>query len=471
MRAKINSAVIKNIIMTLVTTVALGGVVAYSQDGSAPLGAAARARAAPASPAKVPLEIGDKLKISFYEILDMGAVKQSGQNRPDPQGALRTFYQRMDLSGDYAVEQDGAISIPLLGQFQVEGRALDELRADLAVSFTSVIGRSANIDVKISDRSPIYVVGPVKNPGAYKHIPGMIVLHAVALAGGLDRGEANALGMVEGIREMERLRTVSFQFKQLLARRARLEAERDGATTLPMPVQLTSLEDEGAVRTFIATESTILHAEQAKRRLQDRDISLRVAAARNEVEALRRKLDQIDIQRDMRSERLNDLQKLKDRGWVTSTNVVALRSELSDVEARRQDYLVQVAQAEARLAEAEEAGPRLSAEDDANLALAIATADKEIAAAHETMASAAALTTILHRSGGAQQPELYEIVRQSKEGPTTLRATETSPLMPGDVLKVVPKPAVVVPSVVPSLATPVPQSEPTGNRINTAYQR
>jgi protein involved in polysaccharide export with SLBB domain len=471
MRAEIKSAVIKNIIMTLATTVALGGVVAYSQDGSSPQGAADSARAAPASPAKVPLEIGDKLKISFYETLDMAAAKQSGQNRPDPQGALRTFYQRMDLSGDYAVEQDGAISIPLLGQFQVEGRALDELRADLAVSFTSVIGRSANIDVKISDRSPIYVVGPVKNPGAYKHVPGMIVLHAVALAGGLDRGEANALSMVEGVREMERLRTISFQFKQLLARRARLEAERDGATTLPMPVQLTSLEDEGAARTFIATESTILRAEQAKRRLQDRDISLKVAAARNEVEALRRKLDQIDVQRDMRTERLNDLQKLKDRGWVTNTNVVALRSELSDVEARRQDYLVQVAQAESRLAEAEEAGPRLSAEDDANLALAIATADKEIAAAHEAMVSATALTTILHRSGGTQQPELYEIVRQSKEGPTTLRATETSPLMPGDVLKVILKAAAVVPSVVPSLSTPVPQSEPAGNRINTAYQR
>jgi exopolysaccharide production protein ExoF len=471
MRAEIKSAVIKNIIMTLATTVALGGVVAYSQDGSSPQGAADSARAAPASPAKVPLEIGDKLKISFYETLDMAAAKQSGQNRPDPQGALRTFYQRMDLSGDYAVEQDGTISIPLLGRFQVEGRALDELRADLAVSFTSVIGRSANIDVKISDRSPIYVVGPVKNPGAYKHVPGMIVLHAVALAGGLDRGESNALGMVEGVREMERLRTISFQFKQLLARRARLEAERDGATTLPMPVQLTSLEDEGAARTFIATESTILRAEQAKRRLQDRDISLKVAAARNEVEALRRKLDQIDVQRDMRTERLNDLQKLKDRGWVTNTNVVALRSELSDVEARRQDYLVQVAQAESRLAEAEEAGPRLSAEDDANLALAIATADKEIAAAHEAMVSATALTTILHRSGGTQQPELYEIVRQSKEGPTTLRATETSPLMPGDVLKVILKAAAVVPSVVPSLSTPVPQSEPAGNRINTAYQR
>src|SRR6202022_1779408 len=274
--------------------------------------------------------------------------KQGGRDGAEPQGALRTFYQRMDLSGDYTVEQDGAISIPLLGRFQVEGRGLEDVRADLAVSFTAVIERSANIDVKIFDRSPIYVVGPVKNPGAYKYVPGMIVLQAIALAGGLDRGEGNLnlSGMVEGAREMERLRSMSLQVKQLLARRARLEAERDGVSTLPIPIQLAKLvwdaAGERTARTFLATESTILRAEQARRRKkkketasrfaatrneveallatestvlsaeqarrrqQDKEIALRVAAARNEVEALKRKLEQVDVQKDMWIERLND---------------------------------------------------------------------------------------------------------------------------------------------------------------------
>jgi hypothetical protein len=54
----------------------------------------------------------------------------------DLQGALRTFY--------YAVGQDADISIPLLGRFQTEGRALDDSRADVAVLFPAVVGRSAN---------------------------------------------------------------------------------------------------------------------------------------------------------------------------------------------------------------------------------------------------------------------------------------------------------------------------------------
>lgn len=466
-------AIIKNSVMALMATVVLGGDVAYGQgtlpqrravDGSAP---------AATSSAKLPLEMGDKLKISFYETIDMGAMKQSGRDGAELQGALRTFYQRMDLSGEYTVEQDGAISIPLLGRFQVEGRALDDVRADLAVSFTAVIGRSANIDVKIFDRSPIYVVGPVKNPGAYKYVPGMIVLQAIALAGGLDRGEGNLnlSGMVEGAREMERLRSMSLQVKQLLARRARLEAERDGVSTLPIPIQLAKLvwdaAGERTARTFLATESTILRAEQARRRQQDKEIALRVAAARDEVEALKRKLDQADVQKDMRIERLNDMQKLKDRGLVTSNNVVALRTELSDIEAHRQDYLVAIVQAEARLAEAEEASPRLSSENKANLAKAIATVDQEIAAAQEAMISAKALATILYRPNSSKlQAEAYEIVRQSKDGARTLRVTETSPLMPGDVLKINPNVAAINPSSV----APLPQSEPTLPYTQTANE-
>ena len=411
------------------------------------------------SPAKLSLGIGDKLKIAFYEAIDVAAMKQA-----DPQGALRTFYQRMDLTGDYTVEQDGAISIPLLGRFQIEGRALDDVRADLAVSFTSVIGRSANIDVKIVDRSPIYVVGPVKNPGAYKYVPGMIVLHALALAGGLDRGEG-VPGMVEGAREMERLRTMTLQTKQLLARRARLEAERDGVSTLPVPIQLAKLAGEKTAQTFLATESTILRAEQARRQQQRREIASKLAATRNEVEALKSKLEQSEVQKEMRIERLNDLQKLKDRGLVTSNNVVALRTELSDIEAHRQDYLVAIVQAEARLAEAEEASPRLSSEHTANLANAIAAVDKEIAAAQETMISARILATILYKpNSGTPQAEAYEIVRQSRDGARTLPATETSPLMPGDVLKITSGTGAINPTSI----SPIPQSGPPAPYISAA---
>jgi protein involved in polysaccharide export with SLBB domain len=427
----------KNFIIALAVSVLLAGGMASSQDVSRQKSATKDASRTPTFSVKGALGVGDRLKISFYETIDIGDMKRGGRDGGEPQGTLRTFYQRMDLSGEYAVEQDGAISIPLLGRFQVEGRALDDTRADLALSFTDVIGRTADVSVTIIDRSPIYVVGPLKNPGAYKYVPGMIVLHAIALAGGLDRNQENLSGIIEGVREMERLRSKADQVKRLLALRTRLEAQRDGVTTLPMPVQLSELAGEQGALTFLATESAVLRAEQAKRQQQENEIAAKVAAARMEVEALKRKLEQVDVQKDMRIERLNNMQKLKDRYIVTAHDVVMLRTELSDIEARRQDHLVAVVQAEARLAEAEETRARLRSENAANLTKDIVAVDQEIAAAQEAMSLAGTLATILYSSNGhAPHAQTYEIVRQSKDGTTTLQAADTSSLMPGDVLKV-----------------------------------
>jgi hypothetical protein len=81
------------------------------------------------------------------------------------------------------------------------------------------------------------------------------------------------------------------------------------------------------------------------------------------------------------------------------------------------------------------------------------------------MISARVLATILNRpSSGTPQPEAYEIVRQSREGAKTLQATETSPLMPGDVLKINTNTS----AINPTSLSPMPQSVPTLPYINTA---
>jgi exopolysaccharide production protein ExoF len=429
--------------------------VAHTPAALPPERVAALSPPAPTLPAKLPLAIGDNLKIGFFETIDVGSNAPSAGDGADPQGALRTFYQRMDLSGDYAIEPDGGISIPLLGRFQIEGRAVDEVRADLAASFNTVIGKNANVDVKILDRAPVYVVGPVKSPGAYKYVPRMIVLQALALAGGLDRGGDNLSGMVEGAREMERLRVETLQVEHLLAQRARLEAERDGVSALSvpadsvsyllpdegvstLPIRLAKMDLERTAGTFLSRESAILRAEQAKRQQQDQEIALRAAAARSEISELKRKLDQFDVEKELRNERLDAMQKLKDRGVVTTNNVLLLRTELADIEARRQDSLVEVLQAKARLTEAEGDAAKLSSENTANLEKEIATVDNEIAAAREAAISATALATVLYKPGESTGQATYEIVRASKDGAKTLQATETSALMPGDVLKINP---------------------------------
>ena len=403
---------------------------------------------APTRQAKLPIGIGDKLKIGFYESIDAGSKGLD---------ALSTFYQRMDLSGEYTVEQDGSISIPVLGQFQVDGRALDDIRADLAASFLTAIGRSANVDARIIDRSPVYVVGTVKNPGAYRYAPGMIVLQALALAGGLGRGGEGASGMIEGAREVERLRMATLKVQQLLARRARLEAEREEVPALSISagrLSVSSTPDENAVTQsasvlraasdrgrgagpFWEAESEIMRAEQAKRQQIRKEIGLKIAAARSEVDLLKRKLDQFDVEKGLRSERLEAMERLKDRGVETSNTVLVLQTELADIEARRQDSLVNVVEAEGRLVEAEGDNTKLSLDTTATLAKDIEAVDRDLAEAREETMAARSLAAILDPDDmpNAQAPS-YVILRQSKDGTKSFPAAETSLLTPGDVVKV-----------------------------------
>jgi polysaccharide biosynthesis/export protein ExoF len=432
--------VVKNSLVTVLAmaaTAVIAGSVARGQALSTEQPGLSGSPQVPTSAEMGMLGVGDRLKISFFETVDVPDAKSVDRDGADPQGTLRTFYQRMDLSGEYSVEADGALSIPLLGRFQVEGRPINNLRNDLATSFASTMMRTADINLTILERSPVYVVGPVKKPGAYKYVPGMVVLHAVALAGGFDQGEHNISAVIESVRELAHLQGATDKVRRLQARRARLVAQRDGLPTLPVPVQLAKLGDEPSVRTFLATETALLQAEQAQQQQRENEIAQRLAAARTELGALKGKLSQIDVQKDMRIERLNGILALKDRGVLRNNDVILIRTELSDIEARRQDYVVAVVQAEGRLAQAEEAKARMRSEDAENLTKSIATADQEIEEAQQTMTSAGLVAAILQGpNGGCSQAQTYEILRRSKDGTKPLQAAETSPLMPGDILKI-----------------------------------
>jgi protein involved in polysaccharide export with SLBB domain len=196
----------------------------------------------------------------------------------------------------------------------VEGRGVEAVRSDLAAAFLKVMRRPADVNVMGSERPPVDLVGAVRNPGAYKYVPGMIVLQAIALAGGQDRGEAGAASLIESVREMEHLHKAADQMRRLLARRVRLEAQRGELPAAPMPVQVARWAAEPGAQSYLATERALLRVEEAKRQHQENEVATRISAARREMEAIERKLEQVDVQKDMRVALLSDMQKLKDRG-------------------------------------------------------------------------------------------------------------------------------------------------------------
>lgn len=386
----------------------------------------------------VTLGIGDRLKVAFFEMIDISGATDHGAGS----GLLQTFYQRMDLSGEYVVDQDGSIALPRLGTIGVEGRLVSEVQAELGAAFARATGRAADVHMMLVERAPIYVVGPVRTAGAYKYVPGMMVLHALSLAGGLDNTPVGSADLIEGMREMERLGKLNEQMKRLLARSARLEAERDGFSPVRTPASLVALAGDRGAEVLLEGERMLLELDQTRReQLRQERMSI-LELARSELAAVKSKLVQLELQKQIRSEYLGDLQRLRANGVSTRNGVITLRSELADIEMRRQEQLVILAQVEGRIAQAERNIVRIASDGAASLIRSMAETQSELTGVRMALSTSESLASSFERTmtramRGANGIARYEIVRNGKDGPVSILAGETTTLQPGDVVKVV----------------------------------
>jgi protein involved in polysaccharide export with SLBB domain len=134
-----------------------------------------------ATPAPLTFAVGDTLKLSFYERSNDDA-KWAALGRLREPGP--SFYLHEEISGDYTVASDWTISIPLIGNILVAHHTAAEIDAVLGKDFSKAIGYPGFVNVSISARAPLYVIGDVDKPGVYAFEPGMTPLNLVALAGG-----------------------------------------------------------------------------------------------------------------------------------------------------------------------------------------------------------------------------------------------------------------------------------------------
>ena len=92
-----------------------------------------------------------------------------------------------DFKRRSAINVDGDISLPLLGDIRATGLTLSELRTKLRESLAkSNIIRSPDVTAELVEHRPFYVNGNVAKPGAHPYQPALTVRHAVAIAGGYE---------------------------------------------------------------------------------------------------------------------------------------------------------------------------------------------------------------------------------------------------------------------------------------------
>jgi polysaccharide export outer membrane protein len=89
------------------------------------------------------------------------------------------------LTGEFGVDDQGNIALPLLGTVKAAGLTPVELGARISEGLRQKkLLRDPSVAVEVLAYRPIFVLGEVAKPGQYPYQPGMTMLTAVAVAGG-----------------------------------------------------------------------------------------------------------------------------------------------------------------------------------------------------------------------------------------------------------------------------------------------
>lgn len=96
-----------------------------------------------------------------------------------------SVYGEEAMTGEFMVDHNGDLTLPMLGEIPAQGLTKSELR--VAIKTALRVERFMShpvVSLNILAPRPIYILGEVKTPGEYIYKPNLDVFEAIALAGG-----------------------------------------------------------------------------------------------------------------------------------------------------------------------------------------------------------------------------------------------------------------------------------------------
>lgn len=406
--------------------------------------------------AKALLFLLDRSEAGKNPINPRGATGSSSTEKPDLLAADRLQIKIQgytELSGEYRVGTDGTISVPVLGRISVDNMSVAELETTLGRRVTALTSREAYVAVEIAEYRPIFVTGYVAKPGSMPWRPGLNVLQATALAGGMFRGATDNGGSVAASGlvsdgEVVRLQKAIVEQKQNLAALARLEAERNGETVIAVPPRLIALVGKGEAQTLIDAQVSALQSRQSAVEAKDAALTRAKDMTLRELAELKQRAARLKKELTSRRDYMGKVNDLQSKGIVRLERSFEEFSRVSSLEDRTSDNEISMARALGMLAGLEREAVNLHQERLADIDAAIIKLHREIGrldieleaarASYRKMTGREPPSALdLSASANATKSALkYELVRQQGGRSTTSPCDPSTSLRPGDVIVV-----------------------------------
>jgi protein involved in polysaccharide export with SLBB domain len=382
------------------------------------------------------------------------------------------------FDGEFTVGPDGSVTLPLVGAVRASGRAPDAVGREIGERLQEATGllRAPSASVEIARHRPFYVVGAVEAPGGYAYAPGLRVLQAVSLAGGLRRGY-DALDRFEreAISSRGELRVIALELDQLAARRARLAAELEDAEEIAFPDRLVERAETDPTVRDLLREEELIHVSRRESLEQE------IAASEQLESMLEQQIAQLEEQAALKEaqiasivEEVERVRDLVERGLGTASRLSELERRLADYEADRGDITRSIIGAQVDVNQARRDAIKLRADRRRQVAREIRETQGEMATLRERFGTARRLLRESEVIAPAKQAAaerratlepIFSIVRTVDGETREVAADELAPVRPGDTVRVV----VPVPDIeAPLSGAPVSAAPPEPGEADLA---
>jgi exopolysaccharide production protein ExoF len=346
------------------------------------------------------------------------------------------YYEWTPLGAEYTINAAGRVSLPLIGEIHAEGRTSDQLARAITGELYKRTGSMGiqEAAVEIVQYRPFYVLGDVDRPGEFAFRPGLSVLQAVGVAGGLHR--PSEAGMRERINATGNFEGARLELRRAYVRRARLEAELAEKSTITLPPELTTEKEIGSL---LAEESTILITRRDALQSQLTALSELRALYEKEIASLERKRSTQEKQIALAQRELNAVGSLVDKGLAVTSRQFALERTTADLQSGMLDVETALVRARQEMRKTERDATDLVKDGKAKASSELREAKaniEQLINRMNTSESVIAETVSAPRAVGSAKSLSYWIQRNRDGAVSTFSAGEATRVEPGDVVRV-----------------------------------
>lgn len=359
-------------------------------------------------------------------------------------------HARPDLSGEFTIDPSSTLAVPVLGRMQVEGLSLVQLEDMLADRLLQKAGlKDPNLSVEIMQHRPFFILGAVEAAGQYPYVAGMTVLHAISIASGFRKpSPQDVLLVLEVSRARERYQLAGESTAVALARRARLVAERDGGAEIAFSPMITELVGAARADALAAHEKNLMAQRSASLQAELDTIEKQKGVIADEMDALQGLLVSKETQSKLTEQELAQLDSLRQRDLIPVTRLLALRRLAAELEGDRRQLLAFLARARQETTKVDLTILNLRKARNIQIAETLKQTDDELSQLEISRRAAAdqlgraeitERRTTARLSAGDPGADVI-IVRRGPNGPVEISASDHTPVLPGDIVKI-PAPA------------------------------